>query len=249
LEPDWPSEFSGTILQRYIFGKRQGNLLLDMFGMLVLDRYVLLFPLTSNRDAGLVLSSYIASLLNLKTSSLPRLPILETSILSRGLNILELGAGCGIVGITLLHTLPPPTQILLTDLPEATEILTHNLSPSILEQSPSNSSKISHQVLDWSLALPPNVATTAWDLVFVADCTYNPDVVPDLVATLGRVADGNREVKVVVAMKVRHESEMVFFDLMKEKGFGVSEKTVLPLPVLGGEEEEIQVFVFGYGER
>jgi hypothetical protein len=48
--------------------------------------------------------------------------------------------------------------------------------------------------------------------------------VPDLVATLGRVADGNREVKVVVAMKVRHESEMIFFDLMKERGFVVREK-------------------------
>jgi hypothetical protein len=81
--------------------------------------------------------------------------------------------------------------------------------------------------------------------VFVADCTYNPDVVPDLVKTLGRVADGNREGKVVVAMKVRHESELVFFDLMKERGFVVNEKGIVPLPVLGGEDQEIEVFVFG----
>jgi hypothetical protein len=85
--------------------------------------------------------------------------------------------------------------------------------------------------------------------VFVADCTYNPDVVPDLVTTLARLADANREVKVVVAMKVRHESELVFFDLMKESGFVVNEKGILPLPVLGGEDQEIEVFVFGFGSE
>ena len=178
---------------------------------------------------------------------MPRLPTLEISLTQPNLNILELGAGCGIVGITLLHTLPSPTRILLTDLPEATEILSRNLSPPVLGLSPSSASKISHQVLDWSLRLPSNVATTKWDIVFVADCTYNPDVVPDLVKTLGSVADGNREVKVVLAMKVRHESEMVFFDLMKERGFVVDEKGVVPLPVLGGEDQEIDIYLFGYG--
>jgi predicted nicotinamide N-methyase len=164
-------------------------------------------------------------------------------------NILELGAGCGIVGITILHTLPSPTRILLTDLPEATEILSCNTSAPILNLLPSTASKISHQVLDWSLPLPSNVAATKWDIVFVADCTYNPDVVPDLVTTLARLADANREAKVVVAMKVRHESELVFFDLMRESGFVVNEKGILPLPVLGNEDQEIEVFVFGFGSE
>jgi predicted nicotinamide N-methyase len=219
--------------------------------MLGLDRYVLFLvsQLTFDiRDAGLVLSSYIASLPHLSNSpsslnTLPRLRLLETSLSQPGLNILELGAGCGIVGITLSHALPKPRTILLTDLPEATEILTQNLS---LYLSSSNTTTISHQVLDWSLPLPSNVAATKWDLVVVADCTYNPDVVPDLVKTLGEVARGNGKVYVLLAMKVRHESEMVFFDLMKEKGFEVREKCALPMPVLGGEGEEIEVFVFGY---
>jgi predicted nicotinamide N-methyase len=176
---------------------------------------------------------------------LPRLPILEKTLSSPALKILELGAGCGIVGITLLHVLPSPSQILLTDLPEATSILSCNLSRPVLGLSPSTASKITHQVLDWSLPLPSNVATTKWDLVFVADCTYNPDVVPDLVQTLGRIADGNPGVRVCVAMKIRHESEMVFFDLMEEKGFVVAEKGIVRLPVLGGEDQEIEIFVFG----
>ena len=86
----------------------------------------------------------------------------------------------------------------------------------------------------------------------MADCTYNPDVVPDLVATLRRLVrrdgDGGEDVLVALAMKVRHESEMVFFELMREGGFGEREKGKIALPVFGGEEEEIEIFVFGHGE-
>lgn len=78
----------------------------------------------------------------------------------------------------------------------------------------------------------------------MADCTYNPDVVPDLVKTLKSLAQGNDDVLVALAMKVRHESEMVFFELMREARFVVKEKGKLGLPVLGGEAEEIEVFLF-----
>jgi hypothetical protein len=44
-------------------------------------------------------------------------------------------------------------------------------------------------------------------------------------------------------MKVRHESEMVCFDLLAQAGFVVREKAVLPLPMLAGEEEQIEIFV------
>ena len=47
-------------------------------------------------------------------------------------------------------------------------------------------------------------------------------------------------------MKVRHESEMVFFDLMSESDFAISEKCKIPLPVLGGEGEEIEILSFRY---
>jgi hypothetical protein len=66
------------------------------------------------------------------------------------------------------------------------------------------------------------------------------------VKTLRAVAEGNREVVVLLAMKVRHESELVFFDLMTEAGFGVMEKCRVPLPVLDGEGERIEIFDFGY---
>lgn len=147
------------------------------------------------------------------------------------------------MGITLATLYPEVSNVLLTDLPEATDILTQNLSPSTL--NPRTKSSLDHQVLDWASPLPSNVKETKWDLVVVADCTYNPDVVPDLVQTLKRIGEGNKDVVVLLAMKVRHDSEMIFFELMDEGGFVIKEKCALPLPVLGGEDEEIEIFVFG----
>jgi len=206
------------------------------------------------RDAGLVLSSYLSTLsplTNLSTlnsTSKPRLtnlPALERVLSKKNLNILELGAGCGIVGITLSGHFPS-SYILLTDLSEASSILTHNLSllPLSSKTKSAATAKTSHQILNWSQPLPSTVASQSFDLIVVADCTYNPDVAPDLVNTLKAVAEGNRDVLVLVAMKVRHESEMVFFELMSRSGFVVKEKGEIALAVLEGEDESIKIFGF-----
>lgn len=172
------------------------------------------------------------------------LPLLQQRLQLPNLKVLELGAGCGIVGLTLASHHSSISKLVMTDLPEAMEILTHNLSLLPITK-PKSKPKVTQQVLDWSLPLPPNVRTTAWDIVLVADCTYNPDVVPDLVRTLRAVVEGNREGLVALAMKVRHESEMVFFRLMEESRFVVRERCKLALPVLGGEGEEVEIHVFG----
>lgn len=178
--------------------------------------------------------------------AVPRMKTLEETLGKDELRVLELGSGCGIVGISLATYFPNAASVVLTDLPEASEILEHNLSVSI-SQLPDLSSKLKTQDLDWSSPLPENIRSQDWDLVIVADCTYNPDVVPDLVRTLGAIAGCNPEVLVLLAMKVRHESEMVFFDLMKEEGFGLKEKIAIPVPVLGLDiEEEIEVFLFNH---
>lgn len=217
------------------------------YAALDLDRYVLFSHPTNNivnRDAGLVLSGYLLCVSKFSSGParvLPPLLVLEKVLKGKELNVLELGAGCGIVGISLAIGFADVKKLLLTDLPEATEIIQKNISSMYLPSS------LKHQVLDWSSPLPSNVSDTKWDLVVVADCTYNPDVVPDLVQTLKRLAEGNKYVVVLLAMKVRHESEMVFFDLMKTSGFDMKEKCKIPLPVLGGEDEEIEIFLFGYG--
>ncbi|KAF7958888.1 hypothetical protein EAE96_002415 [Botrytis aclada] len=196
-------------------------------------------------DAGLVLSSYLSSL---GSSCRPAgsLPTLEQFLSTQqDINILELGAGCGIVGITLAKVFSDRiNKILLTDLPEASEILEKNLSAMPPDSDVSLCNSCSHQVLDWSAPLPQDVQGERWELVVVADCTYNPDVVPDLVHTLSRVRDGNPGTLVLLAMKVRHDSEIVFFELMEKEGFGVVEKCKVPLRMVGEEDQEIEIFVF-----
>lgn len=175
---------------------------------------------------------------------------MEKILLNRNLHVLELGAGCGIVGITL-STYFPAAQVILTDLPEASSILTRNLallSPptSSYRSSSSVNPHTSHHILDWSHPLPSTISSQSFNLVVVADCTYNPDVVPDLVSTLEAVVERSTDVLVLVAMKVRHESEIVFFELMEAQGFVIREEGTIALPVLEGEQEKIQIYGFQF---
>ncbi|KAK2626081.1 hypothetical protein QTJ16_004343 [Diplocarpon rosae] len=227
-------------------------------------------------DAGLVLSAYLTRLCLEPVTDLPNL---RRKLAEEDLKVLELGAGCGIVGITLSRLgLLNVAKIVLTDLEEASDILTQNLSglppavPALAadldgpDQDSPEADLLSislpsgaplpplslptlptHQVLDWSLPLPPSIASISWNLILIADCTYNPDVVPSLIATLGQLYHGNPRLTVLLAMKVRHESEAVFFELMTEQHWVVKESCRVDLPVLGAESEEIEIFVFGRG--
>lgn len=284
--------------------------------------------LSSDRDAGVVLSGWLERSYRSSTvhdgdrlgiggeagsqahgtddrGPQTQLPALDATLSRSRLRVLELGAGCGILGITLAH-LFPDAEVLLTDLEDAEEIISCNVAAARLDTtattSPSRESvasdaddgsddrarlaagepgpakRLSYLNLDWATRLPEAVRGTgqSWDLVVVSDCTYNPDVVPDLVATLDRIvsinegaktprrqggssdilagtgeatddsvpADVPGETLVCLAMKVRHESESVFFHLMRDKGFVIREQMGLALPVLGAEAEEILVFVF-----
>jgi predicted nicotinamide N-methyase len=158
--------------------------------------------------------------------------------------VLELGAGCGVVGITVAKRFPK-ANVLLTDLPEAEDIARCNISANVTQPKNKPSfANIEYQNLDWAEPLPKNLCNGDLDLVLVADCTYNPDVVPNLVRTLADVVIHNPDVVIVVAMKVRHDSEMVFFDLMKEKQIIVVDKLIVSIPLLGHGDEEIEVHLF-----
>lgn len=70
-----------------------------------------------------------------------------------------------------------------------------------------------------------------------------------LVNTLRKLADLNSEIVVGIAMKMRHESEVVFFDRMAEAGFretGVVEY-LLPGDLETGEEK-VDVHVYRHGD-
>jgi methylase of polypeptide subunit release factors len=121
------------------------------------------------RDAGITLSCHVTQLLD-KNSSFAK--ALLPSRPSTRLQILELGTGCGMVGIAIAQIMEG-ANVLLTDLPEAQEILQRNVSQARLAKG----SRLEFQELDWDAELPPNLLTPSsrLDLVIAADCTYNPD--------------------------------------------------------------------------
>jgi predicted nicotinamide N-methyase len=139
-------------------------------------------------------------------------------------NILELGAGCGIVGIALASSFPN-CWVHLTDLVDAQDILSKNVG----QATPARGSSLSHWTLDWSESLDVSFPRDL-DLIVVSDCTYNPDSSPDLVRTLTGLCSISPESTILIAMKRRHESEGVFFNLMEAASMQSLAQTVIELP-------------------
>ena len=166
---------------------------------------------------------------------------------SHKLSVLELGSGCGIVGLEVAQ-ICSQCDMTLTDLPETMEILNYNAS-RVVGCNPAVGNVITG-VLDWDDANPKIIQGHRYDLVIVSDCTYNADSIPALVRTVGAVIDKWPAALIVVSMKVRHDSEAVFFDLMAAAGFVVAEHSAITLPDQqransGRELEVVDIYVFG----
>jgi predicted nicotinamide N-methyase len=201
-----------------------------------------------NRDAGLLLAAFLdSSSASTGDSELGLPECLKTLLSKEKFEVLELGTGCGIVGITMAKRFSN-AQILITDMSEAEEIARHNIS-MITGQTHTDRgfANIAYQNLDWEERLPENLRNGNLDLVLVADCTYNSDVVPDLVETLADLVKYNQDVVILVAMKIRHDSEMAFFELMRKTNIVSLDELVLPLPLLGQDAEEIELHFFKGG--
>ena len=194
------------------------------------------------RDAGIGLVAHLQGNLGDSSCTIHRILFQE----SHPLSVLELGSGCGIVGIALAQ-LVSGCSVILTDLPEAMEILDHNISTARVAQQ----SKLAKLSLDWDHEIPSAVKSSVLDLIVISDCTYNSDSQSALIRTLCALVALSPDAYVIVSMKVRHSSEAVFFDLMAEAGFEIIEQVSIPLPddcrtVLGLELEVIDVYIFSH---
>jgi ubiquinone/menaquinone biosynthesis C-methylase UbiE len=141
------------------------------------------------------------------------------------LNVIELGCGCGIDGIFLAQSIPD-CDVLLTDLPEVDELVEKNIKLA----RPHISSRIRFAALDWEAPLPPAVQSKAFDVIVAAECIYNTDSIPPLVDTLARLIKRSPRAIIIVATKVRHSSESMFYDLCTKRGLVQGGKISLPLP-------------------
>ena len=177
-------------------------------------------------------------------SKLPCFARLLAQAKTSQLTILELGAGCGIVGIGLAQMLPNST-ISLTDLHDAQELLQKNMAAA----RPAKGSTLTRIVLQWGDPVTQEIQNTRPDLVLVSDCTYNADSSSDLVKTLVAIANLSKQVQILVAMKRRHDSEAVFFELMQHSEFLILEACSIQLPHEQSDQDAtdpvVEIYIFG----
>lgn len=191
---------------------------------------------------------------------------------TRPLNVIELGCGVGILGVGLAAALQRrvssswdaedatrlSSSVLLTDLPDAEEVAVRNIADEKLSRKPGVSEKSSvdthFESLDWDEGkagvFGARAKASSWDLVIISDCTYNVDMLSALVKTISELhklstkRDG-KSPRVMLATKPRHSSEKALFGLMDEDGWRILESASQPLPVLGLEDQTVEIYLFG----
>ena len=141
------------------------------------------------------------------------------------MNFLELGAGCGLVGIALASLLPNAT-VSLTDLGDAQNILKVNVSDAQLAPG----SRLQQHLLDWTDVSTASNLPNQIDLIIVADCVYNTDSIPYLVKMIHHLIDRSPMAKILVARKPRHTSELLFFELLGKAPVSLIEEFAIDLP-------------------
>ncbi|RMD44267.1 hypothetical protein DV735_g807, partial [Chaetothyriales sp. CBS 134920] len=145
----------------------------------------------------------------------------------RPLRVIELGAGCGIVGIAFAQL--AKSDVLLTDLDVALDILTSNIRLA----SPAPGSHLEASMLDWSEQLAST--STQYDLILVSDCIYNPDSSMHLVETLERLSKQSPVPLILVGYKHRHSADQLFFDRMQQAKFSTLTTCTIQLAPDGDE--------------
>ncbi|KAE9406303.1 hypothetical protein BT96DRAFT_954964 [Gymnopus androsaceus JB14] len=207
-------------------------------------------------DSGIGLSAWLVSLANtsvqdsaLSSSLVKDLRKVLFGPASR--KIIELGAGTGIVALTLgalrsgLVTEDEVVEgcIITTDLPSAMPLLEHNVS--------ANSNLFAHpavsprpEVLDWDAALPSYSQDLRGhlDAIIMADVTYNTASFPALIRTLTSLIELNsidEPPTVLLGYKERDSAERSLW-MMAEKA-GIHFERVGEKPGAGGAPIEIWI--------
>ena len=133
----------------------------------------------------------------------------------------------------------------MTDLQEASELAIKNANAAVIPSS----SSLDFHALDWEKEFTGFSSENHLDAILVSDCTYNPDSSPELVRTITSFAFRSPGVIIIVAMKVRHAAELIFFDLMQSAGFVEHHHHSIALPGSELSGETASIYFFHWRER
>ncbi|KAJ7334096.1 putative methyltransferase-domain-containing protein [Mycena albidolilacea] len=147
------------------------------------------------------------------------------------LRILELGAGTGIVSV-VLGALRPEDRIIATDVESAMPLLQHNIT--------ANNSPVEAAVLDWDEEELPQCVQEcgAFDIIVMADVTYNTASFPSLVRSLKKLVNlSPKRPRVLLGYKERDSGERALWGMAEEAGITLQQ--VGQIPGGGGMAVEI----------
>lgn len=223
-------------------------------------------------DGGLVTAAYLGELCRSRGSIQDILPIGRETI-----NILELGSGVGILGITLGSIIWKAARVqgkelrhatvLLSDLPEAEERAGFNMSHARTAYESCRPEQtvttLQYENLSWDDGMEgrfgPLAQSHYWDYIVLSDCTYNVDSLPALVGTLsalhlsnqkkaaGEHDDVKKITSVVLATKPRHSSEQALFEMLAAENWSHRLLKPIPLPKIDAEDEAVEICLLQKG--
>jgi len=199
----------------------------------------------ADRDAGIALVACIDCGFRRASGGLASLDKMLSPDNHQVLNVIELGTGCGLVGLALA-SIVPKSHVVMTDTSEVIELV--NVW-NILELDFATSSKVAFEILNWDEPLRSSISSINFELILLADCIYNADSTPALVRTISALAGKSPNALIVNAAKTRHSSEAIFFKLMAEACFVTLDRTHVVAPMGYGstvttDVEHIDICVF-----
>lgn len=203
-------------------------------------------------DSGIGLSSWLVQLHSGIVAHTALVSKVKNVLFASRCDILELGAGTGIVAIALgilrglLESPVISGKIITTDLPSALPLLQGNINLSQSHYHPGNAPE--GTVLDWD---EPDISTQAAsfvsgiDVIVMADVTYNTASFPALIGTLSRLIRFSMSVApakpplIVLGYKERDAAERILWGMAEKIGIRFEEVAQIP----GAEGTPVEVWV------
>jgi predicted nicotinamide N-methyase len=137
----------------------------------------------------------------------------------RKMDVLELGSGCGLVGIA--SCLLGAERVIMTDLPYTMELMKANVERNQLSRA------VECRVCDW---LQPPEFDSSWrsNVLLIADCVWIEDLIKPLLTTISSfIKTTHGEVCVIVSYQRRGKSTHDLFWAGMNEVFGEVEKLEL----------------------
>ncbi|KAG5643258.1 hypothetical protein DXG03_001268 [Asterophora parasitica] len=198
-------------------------------------------------DSGVGLSAWLAELERSLETDGSVAELREALFSPEPRNILELGAGIGIVGLSLAalrstriqssRTEGVTDRIITTDLDSAMPLLQQNIATNAVHLE---NTRLEAAVLDWDDDLPSNIRDFpgGFDAIIMADVTYNTSSFPSLARTLSALTRlGTKPPIVLLGYKERDAAERTLWELVGE--FGLTFRKIGERAGAGGAPVEV----------